>query len=113
MVGLVIAAIVMISVYPGTKRKGVPMATENARYAANWGFTVLAAFAIFAVYFVTLMVAFPESKTAGFFPIGAVIIGYFLLAIVHAIVVISGTVVSGTRVFRNRLSIPFIRSSTS
>lgn len=52
---------------------------------------------------------FHETKTAGFFPIGFAVIGYFVLAIAHVIVTIAGTVISGTRVFRNPLSIPFLR----
>lgn len=37
LVSVLIAAIVMVCVYPSTRRKGVPLATQNARIAANWG----------------------------------------------------------------------------
>lgn len=108
-VGILVAAIVMAAVYPSTRRKGVALATENARNAANWGLTVLSVVVLLGLYVLTLAVGFPETRTAGFFPIGFAVIGYILLVIAHVIVTIAGTVISGTRVFRNPLSIPFLR----
>lgn len=108
-IGILVAGIVMAAVYPSTKRKGIPLATENARIAANWGLTMFSVVVLLGLYVLTLAVGFPETKTAGFFPIGFAVIGYFVLAIAHVIVTIAGTVISGTRVFRNPLSIPFLR----
>ncbi|MBC9935257.1 MULTISPECIES: DUF4870 domain-containing protein [unclassified Leucobacter] len=111
LVGIVIAGIVMAAVYPSTKRRGIPLATENARIAANWGLTVLSVVVLLGLYVLTLAVGFPETKSAGFFPIGFAVLGYVVLAIAHAVVTIAGTVISGTRVFRNPLAIPFLRPS--
>src|SRR5699024_7083280 len=41
-VSFLIAGIVMAAVYPSQRRKG-PVAAENARFAANWGLTVILA----------------------------------------------------------------------
>ena len=109
-VGMIVAIVAMIAAYPSAKRKHVLAAAENARGAANWALTLLTVLIACGVYVVVLAVGFPETHQ-GFFPIGAAVIVYALLVILHLVVTIAGTVISGTRVFRNRLAIPYIRPS--
>ena len=80
----------------------------NATNAANWALTILVVFGLCAVYF-AVMVSIEEFRTAGFFPIGAVIIVFFVLAIAHLIVTVAGTIAAATRVFRAPIAIPFLR----
>lgn len=104
-----IAGIAMAAVYPATRKKGVPVATENARIAANWGLTLIAGMLICIAYMIVMMLTL-ESKE-GFFPFGWSVVGLLGLGLLHLIVTIMGTVVAGRgEVFRNLLAIPFIRA---
>ncbi|MFT4213924.1 MAG: DUF4870 domain-containing protein [Microbacterium sp.] len=108
-----VAGIVMAAVYPSTRRKGVPVATENARIAANWGLTYILGMVLCIVYMVATGVIAPQSVRAGagFLPIGWGVIAYMVFWVVHLVVTIMGTVIAAHgRVFRNALAIPFIRA---
>ncbi|MEO6533534.1 MAG: hypothetical protein ABIO06_08155 [Pseudolysinimonas sp.] len=106
--GMIVAAVAMVAVYPSVKRKQVPAAAENARRAANWGLTLLTVLVACGIYVLVLALAFPETHQ-GFFPIGLAVIVFAALSVVHAVVTIAGTVIAGKRVFRNRLAIPYLR----
>lgn len=103
--GLLLAAIVVLAVYPSQRRKGSVLAAENARGAANWALTVILVLVLCALWVLVLALS---GANHGFFPIGVAVIVYLLLGLAHAVVTIVGTVVSGRRVFRNPLGIPFI-----
>jgi uncharacterized Tic20 family protein len=106
---MLIAAIAMICAYSSTRRKGVAVATENARYAANWGLTILVFFVASAAYMIGLFSLFPEAKN-GFLPGGWPIVGFVLLCVLHLVVTIRGTLAARRGdVFRNALGIPFLR----
>lgn len=112
-VSMLIAAIAMVCVYPSTRRKDVPLATQNARIAANWGLTIIAYYVVSALYMVGLSLLFPETLNAGFLPFGWPIVGYMLLCVLHLIVIIMGTLAAKRgEVFRNALGIPFLRASS-
>ncbi|MDQ1129571.1 hypothetical protein [Microbacterium sp. SORGH_AS_0888] len=104
-VGVVIAAFAMLLAYRSQQRRG-PLAAENARNAANWALTLLGVFVLCGLWVLVWALA---GATHGFFPIGAAVIVYFLLALTHAVVTIVGTVVSGSRVFRCPIAVPFLR----
>ncbi|MDQ0648622.1 putative Tic20 family protein [Microbacterium natoriense] len=105
---VLVAGIVMACVYPSARKKGMPVATENARRAANWGLTIVAYFVLSAVYMIG-MSFLPEGRT-GFLPTGWPIIGFVALAAIHLTVTIMGMVAARKGiVFRNVLAIPFIR----
>jgi uncharacterized Tic20 family protein len=105
---LVIAGIVMASVYPSQKKKG-GLAAENARHAANWGLSLILFMVLSFLLFVVLLVTRPEDST-GFFPVGIPVLVFFALAIAHLVVIIMGLVAANKRtVLRNRIAIPFIR----
>ena len=110
LVGLVIGAVVMASLYPATARRGIPVATGNARSAANWGLTVLTVLVLTALYVIVLATFFPSTRQ-GFLPVGWSVIIVAVLSLVHLIVTIAGTVIgSSGRVFRCPIAIPYIRS---
>src|SRR3982750_318482 len=90
-VGMIAAIVAMLAVYPSVKRKQVSAAAENARGAANWALTLLTVLVACALYVIVLAIGFPDTHQ-GFFPIGAAVIVYGVLAIVHAVVTIAGTV---------------------
>ena len=110
-VGFLIAAIAMLAVYPATKRKQLPIATENARRAANWALTMLTLIALSFATMITIAVVVPGSNTGGFFPIGYGVFGFGIVVIAHLIITIAGTIVAGKgRVFKNWFSIPYLRA---
>jgi uncharacterized Tic20 family protein len=104
---LVIAAIVMWATYPSRSRHPSALVRDNARNAANWAITMLIIF-VLCVTYIFVMMASPENRAGGFFPIGWGVIGFLGLGIAHLIVTIAGTVIGGTRVFRGP-GIPFLR----
>jgi uncharacterized Tic20 family protein len=108
--GMIVAAIAMVAANGSAKRTGQPVAIENGRRAANWGFTVLVVMALCALYVLVLVVAAPDVGSAGFFPIGLSLVVFLVLSVVHVVVTIAGTVISGRgRVFRAP-AIPFLRA---
>lgn len=105
---LVIAGIVMASVYPSQKKKG-GLAAENARHAANWGLSLIVYMVLAFLVFAVLLATRPEGST-GFFPVGIPVLVFFALGIAHLVVIIMGLVAANKRtVMRNRIAIPFIR----
>lgn len=105
---LVIAGIVMASVYPSQKKKG-ELAAENARIAANWGLSLIL-YVVLDVLFFAIMLATMGENSTGFFPIGIPVVIFFALGIAHLVVIIMGLVVANKRtVLRNRIAIPFMR----
>lgn len=113
MVSLIVTAIIMVAVRPSAMRTGQPVAMENARRAANWGLTVLASFAVMALFVLVIVLTW-QGPREGFFPIGLPVIGFYLLAIAHAVMTIAGTVKAGRgQVLRIPLAIPFIRGDRS
>jgi uncharacterized Tic20 family protein len=105
---LVIAGIVMASVYPSQKRKG-ELAAENARNAANWGLSLIAYMVLNFLFFIILLVTRDVDAT-GFFPVGIPILIFLAIGVAHLVVMIMGLVAANKRtVFRNRIAIPFIR----
>lgn len=108
-VGLVLAAIAMIAANGSAKRTGQPVAIENGRRAANWGLTVLTVMGLCVVYVIVLAVFVPETRTAGFFPIGVAVVVYLILAVVHLIVVVIGIVRAGGGKVGPAFAIPYLR----
>ncbi|WP_265522865.1 DUF4870 domain-containing protein [Oerskovia flava] len=104
---LVIAGVTMAAVYPSQRRKS-PLAAENARQAANWGLTLVAATVAMLVLVLLLVVTRPEGSTGPGPAVPLLLI--FPLGVAHLVVVIVGLVRAnqGT-VFRNPLAIPFLR----
>lgn len=104
----VISSVVMICLYPATRKKGFPIASENARMAANWALTVLLVLILMAASLLVLMALIPSKE--GFFPIGTPLVLYPILGVTHLIVTIAGTVTARKgKIFRNALAIPFLR----
>jgi len=111
-VGLLIAAVAMSFARRTPRRKGSALCTENTRGATNWGLTVLAVALVCVAYFIAILLGFPDVAQRGFFPLGAVVIVYFVLVVVHSVLTIAGTVVAGRgKVFNPRIAIPFVRAS--
>lgn len=54
---VLITGIAMASMYPSVRKKGVPLATENARIAANWGLTLIASHVVLVVLLIALQSA--------------------------------------------------------
>jgi hypothetical protein len=105
--GLLVAAILMIVLGVGSRRKGGAVA-ENGRRAANWGITVLLLLVITVGILITLATVF--ANTRGFFPTGSIIFVYLAVWIAHVVVSITGSVVASRgNVFHNRIAIPFLR----
>jgi uncharacterized Tic20 family protein len=105
---LLVAGIVMASVYPSQKRKG-GLAAENARHAANWGLSLIA-YMVLNVLFFAVMVATRDEYSRGFFPVGIPVLIFLALGIAHLVVIIMGLVAANKRtVFHNRIAIPFLR----
>jgi uncharacterized Tic20 family protein len=105
---LLIAAVAILVTARTRRRSADQLVRGNATNAANWALTILVVIGLCAVYF-AVMVSIEEFRTAGFFPIGAVIIVFFVLAIAHLIVTVAGTIAATTRVFRAPIAIPFLR----
>lgn len=100
-VGLLIAGIVMISVYPGTKRIG-GLAEQNGRRAANWGITLIASIIAMILLIVVVALLKGDAAVPG--------LAYIAIAITHVVVIIMGTVKANAgKVFDNALAIPFLR----
>lgn len=108
-VGAIAAGISMASVYRTVARRGV-IAEENARSAANWGLTfLLATIVLPSTQLILFAVVKPSSDELNS-PLIAPFVIYLLIAALHAVLTITGTVRASTgRVFRVPFAIPFIR----
>jgi uncharacterized Tic20 family protein len=104
------AGIVMASVYPSARKRG-GLAAENARIAANWGFTLILGTVVTLGSHVLALVAVTDTPMAkGFYPVGIPITVFAALVVAHLVVIICGLVKASNReVFRNPLAIPFLR----
>jgi uncharacterized Tic20 family protein len=104
---LIIAGIVMASIYPSQKTKG-DLAAENARNAANWGLSLILYMVLDILFFVILLVS--NGDSTGFFPVGIPVVIFLALGVAHLVVIIMGLVAANKRaVLRNRIAIPFMR----
>lgn len=109
-VGLLIAGIAMLASYPSVRRRG-PVAALTGRSGANWGGTVLVLMLLIVVSQIILASIAAATDARGFLPTGTPIIVYLVLAVVHVVVTIVGTVrASNGQEFRNPLAIPFFRA---
>ena len=104
------AGIVMVSVYPAMKKKGA-LAAENARQAANWGWTLIIGTVItLGGHFVLLYFVSGTPVAKGFYPVGILITIFGALCVAHLVIIIMGLVKAhGRGVLNNRLAIPFIK----
>ncbi len=107
-VSLLIAAVAIMATAPARRRSVHPLVRGNATQAANWALTIFVVFALCVVYF-AVTVSIEELRTAGFFPVGAVVIVLGVLALAHLVVTVAGTIASATRVYRAPIAIPFLR----
>ena len=108
-VGAIAAGISMASVYRTVARRGV-IAEENARSAANWGLTFLLATIVLPSTQLILFAVVKPSSDELSSPLIAPFVIYLLIAALHAVLTITGTVRASTgRVFRVPFAIPFIR----
>ncbi|MGL4340221.1 MAG: hypothetical protein ACRCSP_07355 [Rhodoglobus sp.] len=117
-IGLLVAGIVMVAVYPSQRRRG-GVAVFNARCAANWGLTVLAGIVLAIVLSVIgAFMALVFSSTETIIPTAPIPVLFILfsrlliiaLFVTHIVVLIMGLVkCSRGEFFNNRLAIPFIR----
>lgn len=106
---MLVAGIVMAAVYGSQRRRG-PIAAGNARYAANWGLTVIVV-TVGSFLLSGVLAGLFNEVSRGFFPAGSPILLYIALCIAHLIVIIIGVAkASKGEVFRNPLAIPFIRA---
>ena len=105
---LVIAGVVMASVYPGQRKWG-GIARENARRAGNWGLTV----SVLVLLSILLpLIGGPATNGTGNGAAVAVAFAVVIIAIAiaHLVVIISGVVVARSgQVYRNPVAIPFLR----
>jgi uncharacterized Tic20 family protein len=101
---------VMASVYPAMKKKG-PLAAENARQAANWGWTLIIGTVLTLGGHVLLLFLLTDTPFAqGFYPLGIPLTIFLALCVAHLVIIIMGLVKAhGRGVLNNRLAIPFIR----
>jgi uncharacterized Tic20 family protein len=108
------AGIVMVSVYPAMKKKGA-LAAENARQAANWGWTLIIGTVItLGGHFVLLYFVSGTPVAKGFYPVGIFITIFGALCVAHLVVIIMGLVKAhGRGVLNNRLAIPFIKRTAA
>lgn len=106
---VLITGIAIASMYPSVRKKGVPLATENARIAANWGLTLIASHVVLVV----LLIALQSARTSSESPLALLWVLLLLaVGVLHLIVTIMGTVKAKRgEVYRNGLAIPFIRAS--
>ena len=104
------AGIVMVSVYPAMKKKGA-LAAENARQAANWGWTLIIGTVLtLGGHFVLLYFVSGTPVAKGFYPVGILITIFGALCVAHLVIIIMGLVKAhGRGVLNNRLAIPFIK----
>jgi uncharacterized Tic20 family protein len=107
---VVTAGIVMAAIYPSMKKKGA-LAAENARQAANWGYTLIIGTIItVGGHFVLLYFVSGTPVAKGFYPVGILITLFGALCVAHLVILIMGLVkANGRGVLNNRLAIPFIR----
>ncbi|WP_062070110.1 DUF4870 domain-containing protein [Demequina sediminicola] len=109
--GLLIGAIAMIAAYPSARRKVSQVCVDNARHAANWGLTILTVAVVCVIYGFIAVAVYPDDAERGFFPLGIIVVVYFLLALAHLIVVVGGTLTAGKgKVFNPRIAIPYLRA---
>ncbi|MGO1921366.1 MAG: DUF4870 domain-containing protein [Microbacterium sp.] len=96
----------------GSAAKHGGIARENGRSAANWGFTyVLVSVVLVIAHFVMLAALSGTSAARGFFPIGLPLTVYFVISLLHIVLVIVGTVrASSGKVMKVPFAIPFIRA---
>ena len=96
----------------GAAAKHGGIARENGRSAANWGFTyVLLSVVLVIAHFVMLAALSGTSTARGFFPIGLPLTVYFVISLLHIVLVIVGTVrASSGKVMKVPFAIPFIRA---
>ena len=108
------AGIVMVSVYPAMKKKGA-LAAENARQAANWGWTLIIGTVLtLGGHFVLLYFVSGTPVAKGFYPVGILITIFGALCVAHLVIIIMGLVKAHSRgVLNNRLAIPFIKRPAS
>lgn len=104
------AGIVMAAMYPSMKKKGA-LAAENARQAANWGYTLIIGTIItVGGHFVLLYFVSDTPVARGFYPVGILLTIFVALCIAHLVIAIMGLIKANRRgVLNNRLAIPFIR----
>ncbi|MFP7832675.1 DUF4870 domain-containing protein [Marisediminicola sp. LYQ134] len=109
---VITAGIVMAAIYPSAKKKGA-LAAENARQAANWGYTLILLTVLTVGGHFALLFAFTRDEpVSGFYPLGIPITLFVVVCVVHLVVIIRGLVRAHHReVSTNRLAIPFIRAS--
>ncbi len=106
--GMIIAGVVMASVYGSQRRRG-PVAEGNARNAANWGLTLIVGTIVSFGLSGVLAGMFGETSR-GFFPVGSPILLYIELCVAHLVVIIVGlSKASKGQVFENPIAIPFFR----
>lgn len=109
----IMTGLIMAGVYPTHKKRG-PVAHANARNAANWGLTyttLSVVFIVLAIVFAMIITNGGTTTTSGSVTaLPAIpILLWFVLNVVHAVVVIVGTVqASKGSVFRFPLAIRFI-----
>jgi uncharacterized Tic20 family protein len=104
--GLLIAAIVMVSTYRSSQRQG-GLAAENGRRAANWGLTVIAVMVVVVLWIVVLgLLSDGGPWAAPYAPITL----FFALGTTHTVVVIIGIVrANAGGVFNNKLALNLLR----
>jgi uncharacterized Tic20 family protein len=107
-----LASGIAMAVSGGSSRRAGGVARENARSALNWGLTYLLVSTLLLVLHVVVLFSLGRgSGTTGFFPIGIPITIYFVISIVHVVLVIMGTVrVSSGKAMRVPFAIPFLRA---
>jgi len=114
-VSFLIAGIVMAAVYRSQRRKG-PVAAENARFAANWGLTVILAVVVLVgsaivVGPVLASVDGPGEEGVPGLSIALILVAIFGVGIAHLVMIIIGVVrASKAEVFRCPLAIRFLRT---
>ncbi len=108
MLGLVVAAVAVLVTSRTRRRDADGLVSGNATTAANWTLTVLVVLGLCVVW-VAVLASLEEFRTGGFFPIGAAVVAYLVLAVAHLVVTIAGTVAAASRVYRAPIAIPFLR----
>lgn len=108
-IGAFASGIAMALAYGPTSKRG-PLARENARAAANWGLTfTLVSTALLVTHFVLLFTLTRDEPVYNFYPLGIPITFYGLAVLLHAVLVIVGTVRASRGKVTKAPSIPFIR----
>ncbi len=101
-----------MAVSGGASRRYGGVARENARAALNWGLTYLLVSTVLLVtHFVLLFALTADSPATGFYPLGIPITIYFVLSVLHVVLVIVGMVrASSGKVMRVPFAIPYLRA---